>query len=404
MPIFERDSERKHLPIGSGPYTIGCVDFMNDHTKDGVLLRLFYPTEHKDIKKCQMQWPLWLPRKQYGKGYCYFRRKNTKVFGRLFNWIGGDIYVPALWQAPVLNNGQKFPVIVFSHGLGGNRTTYTTLCSDLASQGFVVAAIEHRDGSASMTFVLKLIEEHLHHNHKNHHHRLHRDHSFTEEWVKYERQEKEDDFHIRNKQLYHRIQECSQVVDLLESVERGEETHSVLGIHWDITQLQGKLDLSRLAVMGHSFGGATCIASAAKDKRFRLSVALDTWMLPLEENIYKDVTQPVLLVNTEIFQWKENVKSMFYLQSINPSDTIIITVKGTCHQSQTDFQFVVNAALGRFFELRHTLDPYIAMEINSKSSLGFLWKHLNIPAETYYEDILSGNHDLVIKGTNLKLS
>lgn len=37
-----------------------------------------------------------------------------------------------------------FPVIVFSHGLAGMRTTYSGICCDLASHGYVVAAIEHR--------------------------------------------------------------------------------------------------------------------------------------------------------------------------------------------------------------------------------------------------------------------
>lgn len=38
----------------------------------------------------------------------------------------------------------SFPVVVFSHGLGGMRTTYSGICCDLASHGYVVAAIEHR--------------------------------------------------------------------------------------------------------------------------------------------------------------------------------------------------------------------------------------------------------------------
>lgn len=38
----------------------------------------------------------------------------------------------------------KFPVIVFSHGISGNRLCYSTYCSSLASYGFVVVAIEHR--------------------------------------------------------------------------------------------------------------------------------------------------------------------------------------------------------------------------------------------------------------------
>lgn len=56
----------------------------------------------------------------------------------------GDVYVPALWQGPLDSHQNKFPVVVFSHGVGGNRTTYTTICCELASRGFVVAAIEHR--------------------------------------------------------------------------------------------------------------------------------------------------------------------------------------------------------------------------------------------------------------------
>lgn len=38
----------------------------------------------------------------------------------------------------------KFPVVIFSHGISGNRLIYSTFCSSLASHGFVVAAVEHR--------------------------------------------------------------------------------------------------------------------------------------------------------------------------------------------------------------------------------------------------------------------
>lgn len=58
--------------------------------------------------------------------------------------LAGDVYVPALWQALLLKSNTPYPVLVFSHGLGGNRTSNTSFCVELASQGFVVAAIEHR--------------------------------------------------------------------------------------------------------------------------------------------------------------------------------------------------------------------------------------------------------------------
>ncbi|KAL4400139.1 1-alkyl-2-acetylglycerophosphocholine esterase [Malassezia pachydermatis] len=53
---------------------------------------------------------------------------------------------------------QTFPVIVFCHGLAGNRLAYSEFCTELASYGFIVAAIEHRDGSGLGTFVWSGVE------------------------------------------------------------------------------------------------------------------------------------------------------------------------------------------------------------------------------------------------------
>ena len=38
----------------------------------------------------------------------------------------------------------KFPVVIFSHGIAGCRTSYSIICTELASQGLIVAAMEHR--------------------------------------------------------------------------------------------------------------------------------------------------------------------------------------------------------------------------------------------------------------------
>ena len=40
---------RRHLPVGTGPFTVGCVDLMSDHTVKGVFIRLYYPTNPTDI-------------------------------------------------------------------------------------------------------------------------------------------------------------------------------------------------------------------------------------------------------------------------------------------------------------------------------------------------------------------
>ena len=63
--------------------------------------------------------------------------------------------VPALYGAGIVSKAALqavtapptsplLPVIVYSHGLAGMRTINAGICCDLASHGYVVAAVEHR--------------------------------------------------------------------------------------------------------------------------------------------------------------------------------------------------------------------------------------------------------------------
>lgn len=42
--------------------------------------------------------------------------------------------------APLASAANELPVVIFSHGLGGNRSLYSVYCGELASQGYVVLA------------------------------------------------------------------------------------------------------------------------------------------------------------------------------------------------------------------------------------------------------------------------
>ena len=43
-----------------------------------------------------------------------------------------------------MKTATPLPVVMYSHGSGGMRTNYSAICCDLASHGYLVAAIEHR--------------------------------------------------------------------------------------------------------------------------------------------------------------------------------------------------------------------------------------------------------------------
>ncbi|PSN14864.1 hypothetical protein C7293_09770 [filamentous cyanobacterium CCT1] len=57
-----------------------------------------------------------------------------------------DLHLPTNLYLP---EGLNAPVVVISHGLGGNRSTFAYLAEHLASHGFAVAVVEHPGSSAA---------------------------------------------------------------------------------------------------------------------------------------------------------------------------------------------------------------------------------------------------------------
>ncbi|MEN9518694.1 MAG: hypothetical protein RLZZ381_1282 [Cyanobacteriota bacterium] len=74
----------------------------------------------------------------------YFYRKQKLMMNdeRRDRTFPVDLYLPQIEQ------GQKLPLIVISHGLGGDLTTFGYLAKHLASHGFAVAVPEHPGSSA----------------------------------------------------------------------------------------------------------------------------------------------------------------------------------------------------------------------------------------------------------------
>lgn len=40
---------RRHLPLATGQYSVGCVDVMDNVSEQGSFFRLYYPTEKTDV-------------------------------------------------------------------------------------------------------------------------------------------------------------------------------------------------------------------------------------------------------------------------------------------------------------------------------------------------------------------
>lgn len=57
-----------------------------------------------------------------------------------------DVSTHSVLNAQIIKSPHKLPLILFSHGLGMPRSHYTSFIEDLASHGYIVAAIDHPHG------------------------------------------------------------------------------------------------------------------------------------------------------------------------------------------------------------------------------------------------------------------
>ncbi|KAF7242502.1 Platelet-activating factor acetylhydrolase 2, cytoplasmic [Varanus komodoensis] len=378
------------LPHGTGSYPVGCTDVMVGQTQKGLFFRLFYPCTPCD----GAEQPSWIPRYEYYCGLADYMNMNRRWCAPLLSVTFGSCKIPVSWDAPFRLSSHKYPLIIFSHGLGAFRTVYSAVCIEMASRGFLVMALEHRDHSASATYFCKLNPEAPDFPEAQ----------VQEQWLTYRGAPKEKEFRFRNPQLHQRANECIRGLKLIRSINNGKAVANLLQTDFDLSVLKDNVDLTKAAVMGHSFGGATSILALVKEAQFKCAVALDAWMFPLENSLYPKVTKPVLFVNTEAFQTAESVAKMKKIATTS-SETKIITILGTVHQSQTDFTFLAGNLVNKVFKTRGTIDPYKGLNLTNQAALAFLQKHLQLKEDfDKWDELLEGVGDAVVPDSPLQRS
>nr|XP_033794783.1 platelet-activating factor acetylhydrolase isoform X2 [Geotrypetes seraphini] len=306
-----------------------------------------------------------------------------------------SVKCPAKWNAS-FKSGETYPLIIFSHGLGAFRTLYSAICIELASQGFVVAAVEHRDESASATYYL---QDTAVSNAEKQTSGLQQD-----VWIYYRNLKPgEEEFPLRSKQVHQRAEECIKALNLMLDINDGKKVTNVLSLPFDWSMLKDSIDINQMCMVGHSFGGATAIQSLSKDARFRCGIALDAWMFPLKDEIFSSVHQPLLFINSETFQSVDSILKIKKLDS-KVMERKMITIKGSVHQSFPDFTFLTGTFIGKIFKLKGQIDPYTAIGIINKAALAFLQKHLGLQKNfNQWDALVDGQGDYLIPGTNINL-
>jgi dienelactone hydrolase len=163
------------------------------------------------------------------------------------------------------------PVVVFTPGYTGMLTDETFLFEDLASRGYVVVSVAHPYETVAVEFpdgrlVTSLVGSYLGGGSSL----------------------QADEQSVRSA----RAVRLADLKFLLGEVQRLSATAD--------SPFSGKLDLSRIGVMGHSLGGDVALVSLQRDVRLRAGVWIDGL---ISEDLAQGTSKPVLLLAAGREQW-----------------------------------------------------------------------------------------------------
>lgn len=299
------------------------------------------------------------------------QRANDLVQG--LRLIIGRLKIPCYPNASLAPKDSKYPLIIFSHGLAGTRHTYTQYCSALASRGYVVLALEHRDGSAPAVLLPSKPAS------------IGSDESGKSEKKKEPKQRvlsytKKDEIEwqggeagtlekFRTLQLEMRVREVYEAYHSFSRWVKGDlsgfdiEHSEKVKMGEFQSSFENKVDFEKIDLIGHSFGAGTVVRHSANqackplinqlhllgqpvpDSAYSMlpvqrAIALDPWVEPIPKPTESTPSPsqdqpPVLIINSPGFTvWDSHFHRLLDMtKRINGSLVTIIGINRMCSSS-----------------------------------------------------------------------
>jgi dienelactone hydrolase len=231
----------------------------------------------------------------------------------------------------------KFPIILFSPGLGNSRLQYGAMAQSMASHGFVVITMDHAYDATVVEYPDKTVALAI---------------------------DIESDEQI-NADVIVRQHDVSFIIDRLHNCSIREELfHNIADTR----------SLNKILMAGHSLGGATAAAAMLADPRIAAAVNLDGSLFG--DVLHKNFSSPLMIMSHE---GKNLSTDDSWTQTWGHAvgTKLAVTLNGTQHGTYTDLTLLantlgllgtVNAEIG---ELLGTLEGVRAMELINAFVLQF---------------------------------
>jgi len=343
FPLYKMSS-----PIGN--YPIGTVTF---DTTDPIRKEL-YTDDPEDYRKIRIQ--LWYPSDSVEGFHCVPWLQDGTVTAaaitsvkHLPNFLLSHtalIRSNSYQLAPVSKKQISYPVIIISHGWTGFRNLHTDVAELLASNGYIVASIDHTYGAAVTAFdngqIAYLKSDDL----------LEID--TTKEFLAY-----------ANTLINTFSDDILLTIDELNRINTGDLDFG----------LEGKLDLSKIGLLGHSTGGGAGVATALKDSRIKAILGLDAWVEPIKKaDIKAGLHVPALFLRSEAWEEAKNNNKLYWLINRDTDYAELYQINGMTH---LDFTMIyMYSPFSKYFGFTGQLNGWKGAQIQHEFELNFFNQYL----------------------------
>ncbi|MDR9408152.1 MAG: hypothetical protein RI573_04845 [Balneolaceae bacterium] len=363
LPVFE-------LPEPTGSYMVGTTTLMledsdreeiitedpDDHRT--LMVRAWYPSDNSNSGGTQMDYMHPFEAEYFAKKYGLpaFTLNHLK-----------HIETFAYENLHVSDQEATFPVLLFSHGYNVPPATYSSFMGEIASQGYIIFAVNHPYQSVATVYPDgRKVSFDYRYESKN----------FENVWeqiVKFE-----EKFWAAGSDSAKRdiIREISDLYPNAEMMRKWAEDLSFVidelqGMNSEANnRFSGKLNLDKIGAFGHSAGGATAGQLMLTDRRVKAGINWDgaQWA----DMIDSTLAHPFLRIEAVRDSATFAPNDLIYH---NGSDTVIYDLKenGFGHSNFSDIPFLIPV---QSINEAGDADPYYARELINEYSLAFFDKYL----------------------------
>lgn len=328
------------LPEPRGPHQVGTSTFQfvdrsrpeggtaNPNDQRQVIFQLWYPA----VKNRNSSPVAYAPELETMRAFFSADSRDVpqKIAQNLERY--GCVLTHAFADAPSSSLARQYPVLVFSPGGNMSRHWHTAQAQEFASRGFIVVMLSHALSGLDVFPGLPVMA--------------------PDRWALAKDATAEQEAANDSSLSDELAMDARFALDRVADIASGKVRHP----------LNGRVDLARVAIAGHSRGGNTVGRACSTDPRFKACITYDN--IGPDREQASGIKTPQLIIRTP---WgAERKQSLRTYLAKNPTYAADVEIAGTTHFTFTDLQIVDPA------HYEHKLDPVAGLSLANAITLSFI--------------------------------